>query len=76
MSGEKKQYTFPSVSAYCLHVEDGGLGDDHRPVSSVPLQLGFGSLGRQFPRRIQRRFREGCESVLPHEFTKVLRHKP
>lgn len=30
---------------HCLHVEDGGLGDDHGPVSSVALQLGFGPLG-------------------------------
>jgi len=32
--------------AHRLHVEDGGLGDDHWPVSGVTLQLSFGPLNR------------------------------
>lgn len=56
-----------------LHVQDGGLGDDHRPVPRVTFQLCFGSLGRHFPRWVKRGFGEGCESVLSHKLTKILK---
>lgn len=56
-----------------LHVQDGGLGDDHRPVPRVTFQLGFGSLGRHFPSRVKRGLGEGCESVLSHKLTKILK---
>lgn len=58
---------------YCLHVEDGGLGDYHWPVTSVTFQLGFGPLSGQFSRGVMGRLWHWCEPVLPHKFTKVLK---
>lgn len=60
-------------ASHRLHVQDGGLGDDHRPVPSVTFQLCFGSLGRRFPRWVKRGFGEGCESILSHKLTKILK---
>lgn len=59
--------------AHRLHVKDGGLGDDHWPVSGVTLQLGFGPLYRKLPRRIVVGLWHGHEPVLPHELTKILK---
>lgn len=61
------------LSSYRLHVQDGGLGDDHRPVARVTLKLCFGSFGRRFARRIQGGLGEGCKSVLSHKLAKILR---
>lgn len=33
-----------TATAYCLHVENGCLGDDHWPVTRVALELRFGPL--------------------------------
>lgn len=59
-------------AAHRLHVEDGGLGDDHGPVSGVALQLGFGPLSWELPRRVVAGLRDGHEPVLPHELAEIL----
>lgn len=68
---EKQEKTMEG--SHRLHVQDGGLGDDHRPVPRVTFQLCFGSLGWRFPRWVKRGFGEGCESVLSHKLTKILK---
>lgn len=61
-------------AAHRLHVKDGGLGDDHGPVSGVALQLGFGSLCRELPGRVVVGLWHGHEPVLPHELAKILQN--
>lgn len=61
------------TAAHRLHVKDGGLGDDHWPVSGVTLQLGFGPLCRKLPRRVVVGLGHGHEPVLPHELPKILK---
>lgn len=63
-------------AAHRLHVEDGGLGDDHWPVSGVALQLGFGPLRWKLPRRVVAGLRDGHEPVLPHELAEILEMIP
>ena len=63
-------------SPYRLHVEDGGLGDDHGPVAGVALQLGLGPVGGEPPPGVGRRLCDRSQPVLPHELPKVLRNHP
>lgn len=71
VSIEKQEKT--TFDSYRLHVQDGGLGDDHRPVPRVTLQLCFGSLGRRLARWIKGGLGEGCKSVLSHKLAKILK---
>lgn len=48
---EKQEETLEG--SYRLHVQDGGLRDDHGPVPRVTLQLCFGSFGRHFSRWVE-----------------------
>ena len=61
-----------SHATHGLHVKDGGLGDDHWPVPSVTLQLRLGPLAWQLARRVVGSLWHGSQTVLPHEFSKVL----
>ena len=62
--------------SYRLHVEDGGLGDDHGPVAGVALQLGLGPVGGEPPPEVGGRLCDRSEPVLPHELPKVLMKDP
>lgn len=63
--------------AHRLHVEDGGLGDDHWPIASVTLQLGFGPLRRGLPSSLSVwGLWDRSQTILPHELSEVLQQTP
>lgn len=60
---------------HCLHIENSGLGNNHRPVTCVSLQLCFRPLERRSSCRVHQHMWKCSEAILPHKLAKILQNQ-